>query len=121
MYPGTSQASGNGSSLVKVIGFYVDPSTGMGTPTMDDTGRASCHPPPEQVASVRRVIEPVSVILSVNRGIWGEMPASLRSVRVAYDAEKSTCSAIFAPDTFEDDQEAMQLAGSSVAADFPDH
>jgi hypothetical protein len=79
---------------------------------MDTIERLSSPPRPEAPPRA-------AVILSVNRGLWGEVSAALRSVRVACDGNEIHLYCYFAGEVSEDDTESMQCAASSVAADFP--
>ena len=62
-----------------------------------------------------------SVILSVNRGLWGEVPASLRSVQITYDDSEIHLYCYFSGVVSDDDEDSMHVVGTSVAADFPQH
>jgi hypothetical protein len=60
-----------------------------------------------------------SAILSVNRALWGAVTASLRSVQVSFDESEMHLHFYFAGDPSDEDLEAMQVAATEVAADFP--
>jgi len=66
-------------------------------------------------------IDPGSIVLSVNRGLWGEVSSRVRSVQVEFDPSEIHVFLYFDGPIIELDREAASVVGTSVAADFPSH
>lgn len=65
--------------------------------------------------------EYASLILSVNRALWGEVSRSLRLVQVQNQESDIQLYCFYDGEILEEDREAMSSVASSVAADFPNH
>ena len=59
------------------------------------------------------------VILSASRGLWGNVPPSLRAVSVDVDDQKVYFRCIFDGVPSEDDWEMLSCAATEVIADYP--
>jgi hypothetical protein len=64
-------------------------------------------------------INHASVVLSVNRGLWGEVSSCVRSVQVEYNDAEIHIFFYFDGQILDDDKESASVVGTSVAADFP--
>ncbi len=67
------------------------------------------------------MIEYRSVMLSLNRALWGEVSASLHAVQFIFDEIKIEIFYYFKDVAAHEDVDSAQNIGSSVAADFPQH
>lgn len=88
---------------------------------MDAMERILSHPLPDEGSAPGCVNQHGSVVLSVNSGLWGEVSASLRSARIAYDGKAIYLYRYFAGQVSGDNKASMRLVGGAVAADFPAH
>lgn len=66
-------------------------------------------------------IDMSSVILFVNRALWGEVGPHLRSVQGTFDASEIHVFFYFDGPISEVDREVASIVMTSVAADFPEH
>jgi hypothetical protein len=62
-----------------------------------------------------------SLVLSVNRALWGEVSCNLRSVYVECKDGEIKLYCYFDGEISEGDQESMSAAAAEVVSDFPDH
>ena len=62
-----------------------------------------------------------AIILSINRGLWGEVTPSLRLVQVSFDNESIRIYFYFARQPSDEEVESTRIVGTSVAADFPSY
>jgi hypothetical protein len=62
----------------------------------------------------------ISVLLSVQRALLGEVGSQLRGVRVSYGEANIRIEAYFDGSITEDDRESMSCVETEVIADFPD-
>jgi hypothetical protein len=66
-------------------------------------------------------IDHASVVLSVNRGLWGEISPRVRSVQVKYNGSEIHIFFYLDGRILDEDRESASVASTSVAADFPSH
>jgi hypothetical protein len=60
----------------------------------------------------------VSLVMSANRALLGEVSCSMRSVLIKSDAKAIYVKAMFDGPVSDDDRESISLVGTHVAADF---
>jgi hypothetical protein len=60
-----------------------------------------------------------SVVVSLNRALWGEVSRSLRAVHFRVDDKTLDIFCIFDGVVSGDDEESMSCVATEVAADFP--
>ena len=63
----------------------------------------------------------VNLKLSAQRALWGHIPPILRSVSLEYKNHKIFFQCVYDGEPSEDDKELLSMAGTEIAADFPDH
>lgn len=61
----------------------------------------------------------ISLRLSAQRALWGNVPASLRAVSVEYRAFTIHCRFVFDTTVADQDRELLSDAATEIIADFP--
>lgn len=78
-----------------------------------------CRPLPMNEINVAGPISYASVMLSVNRALWGEVSERVYAVQVSFQIGQIDLYTTFLEEPTESDINSAHVAGVSVAADFP--
>jgi hypothetical protein len=65
--------------------------------------------------------ETASILLSINRGLWGEVPPQLRHVMAKFDSKTIEIRFFIDGAVSDEDVESARCVATEVLADFPNH
>lgn len=78
----------------------------------------SCRLSPMSEVSMEKQMDYGSVILSVNRALWGEISERVYAVQVTYQINQIDLYVIFLKEPTDLDIESSHVVAASIAADF---